>query len=55
MTKKSTDSEYQAPRTSRKWVGHPSNNSDIGYDPEWDTYIPTETTGPNKPIKEKEE
>ena len=55
MTKKLMDSEYQAQQTSHKWVGHPSNNSDVGYDPEWDTYIPMESTGPNKPIKEKED
>lgn len=55
MTKKLTDSEYRAQQTFPKWKGNPNNNSDIGYDPEWDTYIPMESTGPNKPIKEKED
>jgi len=36
MTKKSTDLESQAPQTSHKWRGNVMNNSDIGYDPEWD-------------------
>ncbi len=55
MTKKLTDSESQAQPSSLKWKGNPMNNSDVGYDSEWDTYIPQQTTGPNKPIKESED
>lgn len=55
MTKKLTDSESQAPLTSLKWKGHPLNNSDVGYDSEWDYVVPESTTGPFNPIEEKED
>jgi hypothetical protein len=51
MTKKLTDSESQAQPilVKKKWVGHPMNNSDIGYDSEWDYVVPQGTTGPFNP------
>jgi len=56
MTKKLTDLESQAQQSSaNEWKGNWINNSDVGYDSEWDTYIPQQTTGPNKPIKENED
>lgn len=55
MTKKLTDYEYQAQPNSPKWKGNPVNNSDIGYDSEWDYVVPESTTGPFNPIKEKED
>jgi len=57
MTKKSMDSGSQAAQTSVKerWKGHPSNTSDIGYDSEWDDYVPPQSTGPRNPIKTETE
>lgn len=57
MTKTLTGSESQAQPNSakKKWVGHPMNNSDIGYDSEWDYVVPHGTTGPfnpQPPVKE---
>lgn len=53
MTKTLTDLESQAPQNSvkKKWVGNPLNNSDIGYDSEWDFVVPQSTTGPFNPVK----
>jgi hypothetical protein len=55
MTKKLTDLEYQAQQSlvKKKWRGHPLNNSDIGYDEEWD--IQFETTGPFNPNEKIDE
>lgn len=34
-----------------KWEGHPLNNSDIGYDDDWEnSIIELSTTGPHNPI-----
>lgn len=51
------DSGSQAAQTSVKkyWKGHPSNTSDIGYDSEWDDYVPPQSTGPRNPIKTETE
>ena len=39
MTKKLTDLESQAQQSSAKeWIGKPINDSDVGYDSEWDNY-----------------
>lgn len=53
MTKTSMDSESATQQTSvkKKWVGNPLNNSDIGYDSEWDFVVPQSTTGPFNPVK----
>lgn len=54
MTKILTDSESQVQLISRKlkWVGHPSNNSDIGYPEDWDIIITS--TGPFNPNEDNE-
>lgn len=51
MTKTLTGSESQAqPNSAKKiWKGNPVNNSDIGYDTEWDYVVPQGTTGPFNP------
>lgn len=57
MTKKLTDLESQAQQNSpkKRWVGNPLNNSDIGYDSEWDYVVPASTTGPFNPIEDKKD
>ena len=52
MTKTLTGSESQAqPNSAKKiWKGNPMNNSDIGYDSEWDYVVPESTTGPFNPV-----
>ena len=56
MTKKLTDSEYQVQQSSVKvkWKGHPLNNSDIGYDDEWDN-VPQPNPGPFNPNEQVNE
>lgn len=55
MTKTLTDSGSQAqPNSAKKiWKGNPVNNSDIGYDSEWDYVVPQGTTGPFNPTTDE--
>jgi len=41
MTKKLTDSEYQVQRNSVnfEWIGHPMNDSDVGYPDQYDNIL----------------
>lgn len=41
MTKKLTDSEYQVQRNSVNfdWIGHPMNDSDVGYPDQYDNIL----------------
>ena len=57
MTKKSMDyvSQSQQNSVKIKWKGHPLNNSDIGYDDEWEDTILSDTTGPFNPNEEVNE
>jgi len=38
-----------------KWKGSYLNDSDVGYDPEWVSYIPIDSPGPREPIRPKNE
>jgi hypothetical protein len=48
--------ENKSKNKKPKWVGDPLNDSDVGYDSEWEPNIPMGSPGPREPIKtDKEE